>query len=279
MISDMIESSTADRPVALVTGGGTGIGAATAGELRRSGWDVVICGRRPEPLREVADGCGAVAVTADITSGADRARLIGGVVDAHGRLDGLVLNAGIQRMGTLETLSEPDFDAVFATNVRGPLLLAKLALPHLLAARGALVSVGSVAALRAAGGMTGYGASKAALTSLTQSIGVDFGPRGLRANVVCPGWTRTELADAEMTEVGGPRGLGVDDAYRFVTSLVPLRRPARGAEVGAVIAWLLSPQASYINAAVIPVDGGHVAMDPGTVPFDPRVHIDTGPIA
>ncbi len=263
-----------EAPVALITGGGTGIGAATARILRKDGWEVVICGRRPGPLEAVADGCGAIPIAADVASEDDCQRLVAETIERFGRLDGLVLNAGIQRMGTVETLSIQDWNDIFAVNVTGPFMLTRAALSHLLEARGALVAVASVAALRSANGMAGYGASKAALLSLIQNVAVDYAPRGLRANVVCPGWTRSELADDEMRHIGEPRGLDVEASYEFVTSLVPLRRPAESEEVGNAISWLLSPRASYVNASVITVDGGHVALDPGTVPFDPRVTIN-----
>src|SRR5205814_757811 len=153
-------------------------------------------------------------------------------------------------------------------------------LPHLLAARGAVVSVASVAAMRAASEMGGYAATKAGLTMLTQCLAVDHAHQGLRANVVCPGWTVTEMADAEMATFGGERGLPVPDAYGLVTALVPQRRPATAAEVASAIVWLLSDAASYVNGAVIPVDGAATAVDIGTVAFDPRVRVmlegDTG---
>src|SRR5262249_57918824 len=139
--------------------------------------------------------------------------------------------------------------AMVSVNLAGAFLVARAALPHLRASRGAVVAVASVAALRAAGQMGGYAAAKAGLTMLTQSLAVDHAHEGLRANVVCPGWTITEMADAEMAAFGEARGLAVADAYRLVTALVPQRRPATAAEVAAVIAWLLSDAASYVNRA------------------------------
>ena len=121
--------------------------------------------------------------------------------------------------------------------------------------------------------MGGYAVTKAGLVMLTQSLAVDHAHQGLRANVVCPGWTVTEMADEEMAAFGAPRGLDVPDAYGLVTSLVPQRRPARAEEVAAVVAWLLSKAASYVNGAVIPVDGAAAAVDVGTLPFDPRVEV------
>ena len=259
--------------VPLVTGGGTGFGAATAELLARHGWQVAVCGRRPAPLRAVAGRTGALAIPADISDPARCADVVARTVAEFGALDGLVLNAGIQRVGTLEDTSGQDWDETIATNVTGPFHLAKAALPHLRRCRGRVVAVSSVAALRSAVGMAAYGASKAALSALTLSIAVEYGPYGVNANVVCPGWSRTEMADEEMAAIGAERGLNRDDAYDLVTSLVPLRRPGRAEEVAQVIVWLLSPSSSYVNGATLTVDGGHTALDPGTVPFDPRVTI------
>jgi NAD(P)-dependent dehydrogenase (short-subunit alcohol dehydrogenase family) len=121
--------------------------------------------------------------------------------------------------------------------------------------------------------MGGYAATKAGLAMLTQCLAVDHAHEGLRANVVCPGWTVTEMADEEMAAFGAERGVGAGAAYELVTGLVPQRRPATADEVAAAIVWLLSDAASYVNGAVIPVDGAATAVDIGTVAFDPRVQL------
>ena len=108
---------------------------------------------------------------------------------------------------------------------------------------------------------------------LMQSVAVDYGPQGVRANAVCPGWTRTEMADMEMSEFGSEAGVGREEAYSMATAFVPTRRPGTSAEAASVISWLLSDQASYVNAAVIPVDGGLIAVEPSAIAFDPRVNM------
>ena len=257
----------------LITGGGSGIGAAVARRLAAAGGQVAICGRRAAGLRAVAAETGALDLVCDVGDANAVARLVESVTDAFGRLDGLVLNAGVMAPGGVADLSPADWSAMVSANLTGAFLVARAALPHLIASRGAVVSVASVAALRAASGMGGYAATKAGLAMLTQSLAVDHAHEGLRANVVCPGWTVTEMADEEMAAFGTERGLGLPEAYELVTALVPQRRPASADEVAAVVAWLLSAEASYVNGAVIPVDGSAAAVDVGTVAFDPRVSL------
>ncbi|WP_079227397.1 SDR family NAD(P)-dependent oxidoreductase [Pseudomonas putida] len=259
------------RSVAIVTGAGTGIGAATAKALRSDGWEVVICGRRLEPLQRVADETGAFPVVADVASTTDIDRLMEITLERFGSLQGLVLNAGIVRAGPVGQLSDQDWGDMVQTNLTGPFKLLRAAMPHLIAARGAIVGVASAAALRATGGIPGYNATKAGLNMLMQSVAIDYGPQGIRANAVCPGWIRTEMADEEMREYGADLVMNVEEAYSRATSFVPARRPANASEVAKVIAWLLSDCASYINAAVLPVDGGMIAGDPGSLALDPRV--------
>lgn len=262
--------------VAIITGGGTGIGAASAAALRSQGWEVVICGRRKEPLEEVANETGAHFVVADVNSDEEMKQLVAATVGRFGSLNGLVLNAGIVRGGAAGELSDDDWDAMVSTNLTGPFRLLRASLPHLISSRGAVVGVASAAALRATAGIAGYDATKAGLAMLVQSVAVDYGPQGVRANAVCPGWTRTEMADTEMSEFGLEAGVGREEAYRMATAFVPSRRPAASAEAASVISWLLSDQASYVNAAVIPVDGGLIAVEPSAIAFDPRVKMLSG---
>ncbi|HEY3735286.1 MAG TPA: SDR family NAD(P)-dependent oxidoreductase [Streptosporangiaceae bacterium] len=257
----------------LVTGGGTGIGAAVARTLAAGGDRVAILGRRPELLRAVAAETGALAVVGDVSDPAQVSSAVSRAVAEFGSLDGLVLNAGVISPGGVADLAPADWAAMVSVNLTGAFLVAQAALPHLISARGAIVSVASVAALRAASGMGGYAATKAGLTMLTQSIAVDHAHQGVRANVVCPGWTVTAMADEEMAALGAARALPVPEAYELVTALVPQRRPAQASEVAAVVAWLLSAAASYVNGAVIPVDGSASAVDVGTLAFDPRVQL------
>ncbi|MDT3399299.1 SDR family oxidoreductase [Streptomyces sp. B1866] len=262
-----------DQRVVIVTGGGTGIGAATARLLRAAGHHVVVAGRRPEPLARVAEETGALAHPADTADPEAVDGLVAAAVDAYGRLDGVVLNAGIARGGPVGELRDEDWEAVLRTNLTGPFLLLRAALPHLLRTRGAVVAVASVAALRNGAGNAAYATSKAALVQLCRSVAVDYGARGVRANSVCPTWVRTELADGRMArfarEAGRPEegDAALAWAYGAATRLVPAGRAGEPEEAAEAIAWLLSPAASFVNGATLTVDGGVTAVDPGTVPF------------
>ena len=251
----------------IVTGAGTGIGAAVARRLARDGASVVLVGRRRDPIERVAAPIGQTFVVADASTEEGVERIVAATVDAHGGIDGLVLNAGVMLPGTVAEASVDDWRATLDVNLTGPFLLARAALPQLLERQGSVVSVASIAALRAGPGMAAYCASKAGLVLLTQCLAVEQGAAGLRANVVAPGWVRTEMADEEMDEFGGPRGLDREAAYAEITRNVPARRPATADEAAAAVVWLLSPQAAYVNGSVLTVDGGTSIVDVGTLAF------------
>ena len=194
--------------VALVTGGGTGIGAAVARRLAADGYDVCVTGRRPGPIRDVAAEVGGLAIVADTGVEADAERAVGEAVEHFGGLDALVLNAGIGGEGSLVDMAPAVFEDVFRVNVTGAFLMARAAISHLHERRGAIVSIASAAALRAAPSSLAYCSSKAALAMLTQCIALDHGPDGVRANCVCPGWVRTPMADDEMDALGLPLARG-----------------------------------------------------------------------
>jgi NAD(P)-dependent dehydrogenase (short-subunit alcohol dehydrogenase family) len=250
--------------VALVTGGGTGIGAAVARRLAAEGYEVAVAGRRAGPIEEVAAEIDGLAVVADTAAAADAARAVGETVERFGGLDALVLNAGIGGVGSLLDLEPEVFEDVLRVNVTGAFLTARAAIPHLLERRGAIVSIASVSALRAAPESLAYCSSKAALAMLTQCIALDHAADGVRANCLCPGWVRTPMADSEMDALGLDSREG---AYAVATQDVPLRRPSEPEEIAAAVAWLVSDEASYLNGAVIPVDGGATTVDVGTLAF------------
>jgi NAD(P)-dependent dehydrogenase (short-subunit alcohol dehydrogenase family) len=230
-----------DETRALVTGGGTGIGAAVAARLQASGAHVTVMGRREAPLAAVSPSY----VVGDVTNPDDCRR----AVDAAGPLDILVHNAS--------SGGGSDWDEVLAVNIRGAQTLLEHAEQGLVDRRGSIVTVGSTAAVVSGAVSADYNTAKAGLVMWTRSQAVRLGPRGVRANAVCPGWVRTPMADRSM----GALGDDVDEEYRQVTRFAPLRRPAEPDEIAAVICFLASPEASYVTGAVVMADGGSTAVD------------------
>jgi meso-butanediol dehydrogenase/(S,S)-butanediol dehydrogenase/diacetyl reductase len=252
---------------ALVTGGGSGIGAAIARRLARDGFEVCVSGRRREPVEAVAREIGGVAVCADTAEPAGAERAVDAARARLGRLDAVVCNAGIGASGTVAEQALDRWYRVLATNLTGTFLICRAALPHLVASRGAVVTVASLAGLRAGPASAAYCASKAGVVMLTQCIALDHGPQGVRANCVCPGWIRTPMADGEMDELAARRHTDREGAYAAAVAHVPAGRAGGPEEVADAVAWLAGPASSYVNGAVIAVDGGAAVVDPASLAF------------
>jgi meso-butanediol dehydrogenase/(S,S)-butanediol dehydrogenase/diacetyl reductase len=251
-------------PCAVVTGAGTGIGRAVATVLAASGHSVVLVGRRTAPLEQAAaeiDG-ETIAVSADVGSAAQASDAVTRAVEAFGGVDVLVNNAGMDDSGPIldETLER--WEATLRTNLTGAFLMTQCALPHLLERRGSIVNVSSINGVLAGPGWTSYCVSKAGLIMLTRCVAADYGRQGIRANVVCPGWVRSPMADADMDVVAERRAITREEAYALSHQSNPLGRPADAEEIGSVVAFLASPAASYVNGATIMVDGGTTVVDP-----------------
>ncbi|MET8994363.1 SDR family oxidoreductase [Amycolatopsis sp. NPDC004169] len=239
---------------ALVTGGTSGIGRATAVALAGLGAHVVLSGRDAGRGADVVAairtaGGKADFVAADLVDAAsaralaDRARELGGPIDV------LVNNAGIFPTGPTAEFPEADFDAVFTTNVKVPFYLVAELGPEMAArGHGAIVNVSTIVALRGMAGMAVYGASKAAVELMTKAWAAEYGPSGVRVNAVSPGPTRTEGTAAF--------GDGLDE----LAAAGPAGRVASPEEIAAAITFLATGDASFIQGAVLPVDGGRLAV-------------------
>ncbi|MGW1159259.1 SDR family NAD(P)-dependent oxidoreductase [Streptomyces sp. NPDC002513] len=251
-----MDSSTAPpiSRVVAVTGAGTGIGRATARAFAAEGAHVLAIGRRAEPLRETAAGHERITpLAADITAEGQPEGIVRTALEAHGRLDVLVNNAGIVHGGALGTLTPEMITPQIATNLIAPILLAQAALPSLEASGGAIVNVSTSVGQRAWPGSSVYAATKTALELLTRSWAVELAPRGVRVVAVAPG--------AVDTPIGEHQGLTPERmaALReWQLAHTPLGRIGRPEEVAWAITQLAAPAASFVTGVVLPVDGGAV---------------------
>jgi NAD(P)-dependent dehydrogenase (short-subunit alcohol dehydrogenase family) len=261
-------TSQFEAKTVLITGGGTGIGAATAERLAGEGANVVVVGRRREPLEEVAARTGALPVVADAADAEQVARAVATAVERFGALDVLVPNAGGHGLSAVGDTDDAEWEVSLRSNLTSAFVTARAALPALLHSRGTIVIVSSLAGLFAGPDVAGYTVGKHALVGLTRSLARDYGRHGIRANAVCPGWVRTAMADGQMDALREQAGLGDrEQAYRTVTADVPLGRPGTPEEIAAIVRFLASPESSYINGAVIVADGGAHVVDLPTIAF------------
>lgn len=264
-------SGTAPRAgeVALITGGGSGVGAAIAQRLTRDGATVVLAGRRREPLDKVVAelekaGATATAISADVSDQESVEALVAAAVDRHGRLDTLVSNAGVLfGAGKVTEVDPADWQATIEINLTGAFLLARAAIPHLAVQGGSIVTIGSVSSVMGGPVSAAYCASKAGLLMLTQCLAVDHAAEGIRANCVLPGWIATEMGDAEMDWVAEREGTDRAGAYALASENVPMRRASRPEEIADAVAYLSSREASFVTGASLPVDGGSLSVWPG----------------
>jgi NAD(P)-dependent dehydrogenase (short-subunit alcohol dehydrogenase family) len=254
--------------VAIISGGGSGIGAATAARFAQEGAHVVIMGRTADRLEAVAERVGAVAVAGDAAVAADARRAVDAAADRFGGLDTVVAAAGGQGSGAADRTDDGTWARSLESNVTSAFVLCREALPQLIERRGAIVIVASLAAHVAGPSNVGYTTGKHALIGLARSLARDYGPAGVRTNVVSPGWVRTPMADREMDALRRSRGGTRDDAYRIATSQVPLRRPASPEEIAAICLFLASDDASIVNGAIVPADGGSSVVDVPTLAFE-----------
>lgn len=246
-------ADTFTATVAVVTGGGSGIGRATALRLAERGAHVLIAGRRPEPLEEVAGLADSiVAVPTDVRDEGAVVDLVEGARERWGRLDVLVNNAGAFAAAPLADVTVQQLSRLHDLNVVAPTLLARAALPLLRQTRGAIINVSSTYGHRPGPGVSHYGASKAALEALTRSWAVELAPLRIRVNAVAPGPTETPILGDSGLAPDVIETVKADEARR-----IPLGRRGLPDDVARWIVALADPAAEWITGQVIAVDGGY----------------------
>jgi meso-butanediol dehydrogenase/(S,S)-butanediol dehydrogenase/diacetyl reductase len=253
--------------VALITGGGTGIGAAIARRFVADGAKVCIAGRRKETLEAVAASLppnSIVTCAGDVSCYEDVTRMVDAALTFGGRLNELVNNAAKDQIPPANVVDiDPElWQKVLAVNLTGPLFTMKAAIPHMIKdGGGSIINVASVAGIRSIPNMPAYVSSKGGLIALSQQVAVDFGPARVRCNVICPGSIRTEMFEGAMGPFAEKLGTDLNGIFSLFTKDVPLRRVAASDEIGGICSYLASDDASFMTGVVLPVDGGTAIVD------------------
>ena len=249
--------STSGPEYAVVSGAASGIGRAVALRLAKRGAQIALIDVNADGLADVLREVERLSPGSEtfIASVADSAAIRAAVESfarRRGRIDTVVCCAGVLRMGKLLDMPERDWHEVIAVNLTGTYLVAHQSMPWLLERGGSFIAISSDAGTQGATGYSAYCASKHGLLGLIKCLALEYGPRGVRSNAICPSFVETPMAEAAFASAGA-------DERRRYQELVPLGRFARAEEIAAIAAHLSSPDASYVNGMAYAVDGGATA--------------------
>jgi NAD(P)-dependent dehydrogenase (short-subunit alcohol dehydrogenase family) len=242
---------------ALITGGGTGIGASAATHLNAAGAKVTVLGRRPEPLEHIRKIVGGTAVQADVTDRAQIDQAFDEARAANGPIEMLVVNAGIADSAPFAKTTRESWDRIIATNLTAAFDCAQAALSDLLASEnGRLIFVASVASLRGVHYASHYAASKHGLLGLMRSMALEFAKTKLTVNAVCPGYVESPMTSASIARVMDKTGRSEEQARAAIEGQNASGRLVHSDTIGTMIMTLCLPQSQDVNGAAITIDGG-----------------------
>jgi NAD(P)-dependent dehydrogenase (short-subunit alcohol dehydrogenase family) len=244
--------------IGIVTGAGSGIGRACAIAMAREGARVALVGRRRDRVEEVAQEIGesAFAFPADVSNTSEIPRLLEETVRRLGAPNVLLNNAGVLHPGNAEQITEDQWDHTFNVNVRTVWLLSRAVLPHMRrAGGGSIMNVASTLGVVGARNRAAYAASKGAVVLLTKSMAIDHGHENIRVNAICPGFVETDLTAAVIGQAPDPAAV-----RRERTAAHPIGRLGRPEDIAGLAVYLASDESSWVTGAVLPVDGGYLAV-------------------
>jgi meso-butanediol dehydrogenase/(S,S)-butanediol dehydrogenase/diacetyl reductase len=251
--------------VALVTGGGTGLGAAIAERFVADGARVCITGRRKEMLEKVAQSLPSGKVTicpGDVSKEEDVKRMVDTTVEFGGKLDVLVNNAGTNHPAPVTELDPKLWQEVIGVNLTGPFLLIKAAIPHMLKeGGGSIINISSLGGMRCLPSYPAYCSTKAGLIMLSQQVALDYGRHNIRCNAVCPGGVKTDMTRKDFGQFGKMLGIEPETFLQQIAEGIPIHRFAESPEVGGLCSYLASDDSSFLTGAAILIDGGSAVVD------------------
>ncbi|MFD6276320.1 SDR family oxidoreductase [Streptomyces sp. NPDC060209] len=248
--------------VVLITGGGSGLGRSAAVRVASEGARLALVDVSEQGLADTAaevekaaPGAEVLRITADVSSEADARRYVSATVEAYGRIDGFFNNAGIEgKQNLTQDFGADEFDRVVSVNLRGVFLGLKYVLPVMKGqGSGAVVNTASVGGIRGVGNQSGYAAAKHGVVGLTRNSGVEYGQFGVSVKAIAPGAIMTPMVEASLKQIDADDWEKAGEAF---VSVNPMKRFGRPEEVGNLVAFLLSEESGFINATVIPIDGG-----------------------
>jgi len=242
---------------ALITGGGTGIGAAAAAHLHAAGAKVSLLGRRMEPLQQTAERLGGYAVSCDVTQPDQIAKAFEEARTLNGPIDMLIVNAGIAESGPFHKMTRESWDRIIGTNLTAAFECSRAAIGDLLnSENGRLVFVASVASLRGVPYAAHYAASKHGLLGLMRSLAAEYAKTNLTVNAVCPGYVDTPMTDQSVARVSEITGRSEEQSRSAITNMNASGRLVHPDGIATVILTLCLPQSQDVNGAAITIDGG-----------------------
>jgi len=240
--------------IAIITGGGTGIGLSCAKLFCQEGARVVIFGRRKDRLQEAVAEIGdpALAVSGDITCDEDIKRLVEITVSTYGRVDILVNNAGIFTGSPVHEMQDSDWDAILNVNLTGVFKLTREVLPHMMRQKsGSLIHISSILGLVTTPNVAAYNTSKGAMNQFSRSLAVEYGSSGIRSNAVCPGLIATEMTKDLMND---------KELMQEWSKNYPIGRFGQPEDIAWACLFLASDESSFVTGTLLPVDGGYTAL-------------------
>jgi NAD(P)-dependent dehydrogenase (short-subunit alcohol dehydrogenase family) len=253
--------------VALVTGGGTGLGTAIAQRFVKEGAKVVISGRRKDKLEAVAKTMpkgSCVVVQGDVTKTEDAKRMVEETVKfgGKGKIDVLVNNAASDCKGSVIDLKTEDWRRILDINLTGPFIMMKEALPYMIKAKyGSIINIASLGGTRCLPDMPVYNTSKAGLIMLSQQVALDYGKYNIRVNAVCPGGIDTEMLDEMILPLAKAVGGTKQDGLDFFSKDVPIRRVSKPEEITGLCVYLASDDSTFMTGSALLIDGGAAIVD------------------